>query len=411
MADVAQVTDEQVQQETSHRPHERTFQPEQLVSSMWGVEQPKIEQTQQAQTEQPKTEPAVTPATPEPPKTEEPKEEVFDENIYIKNNYGFDSPEALKQTVEEYKKLKEQVPQEQKWENEESKKVYELLRQGKIKEVTKYFSDQEQIDKYSSAEVNSATAEEIIKLGMKLSNDRLTKEDIDFKYKQEYGTPKQPTQRVTETEDEFAERMEEWKERVSDLEMKRVVDAKMAIPQLEQLKHKIVLPEIETKQVVNHTQPTQEELDAMKKYNDAYVQSSDASVKNFNGFSVKVKNEDVGIPEITIPYVVVDAEKNSLSQQMRDFVNSNYDANALFADRWVNEDNSLNTQRMAEDRYLLDNRDKIFQKLAEESATKAVEEFIKGKKKININETQTTQTQTFENEKSDFDKIRDSFFG
>jgi hypothetical protein len=406
MADTALVTDEQVQQPESHRPHEMTINSESLASKMWGVE----EQASTVAPIQEEKKPEVVAPVTETKIQEIPKEEVFDEADYIKKQYGYETAETLKQDLDNYKKLKE-APAEKSFENEQSKTVYELLKSGKIDDVVEFYQTQKKINTLTGAEVNANSAEEIIKLGMQLSNKLLTKEDIDFKYKQEYGLSKQPVQKLSETDEDFTERMDEWKERAAMLEMKKVVDAKMAVPQLEQLKQKIVLPEIENKPIETPKQRTQEELDAAVKYNEAYIKSVDASVKDLNGFSVKVKNEDIGLPETEITYSVIDAEKNILSQQMKDFVNANYDANALFADRWVNGDNTLNTSKIAEDRYLLDNRDRIFQKLAEDSANKAVEAYIKGKKNINIKDTHTTQTEDLTNEKSVSDVAREKFFG
>lgn len=406
MAEEALVADEQAQQQIS--PHEVTVS-ENLANQMWGVEP--------TQTVPIQVEPTIEVAAVVETKVEEkPKEEVFDEAVYIKNNYGYETPETLKQDLENYKKLKDTKPEELKFENDESKVIFELIRQGKKKEVREILDRQEKIELYTSVEVNSNTAEEILKFVIEAKNQSskspLTKEEIDFKYKQDYGTPKQPVQKLTETEDEFTERMDEWKERVATVEMRKVVDAKMSLPQLEQLKQKIVLPEIENRQTETSRQPTQEELDSANKYHEAYVKSVDASVKDFNGFSVKVKNEDIGLPETAITYSVIDAEKNILGQQMKDFVNANYDMNALFHERWVNEDKTLKTGKIAEDRYLLDNKDKIFQKIANDSANVAVEAYIKGKKNINFKDTQTTQTEVLtSNAQTDMDAIRQKIFG
>ncbi len=400
MADTALVTEELVQQENT--PQDTSISG-QLANSFWG-NQPTETPTAVAET----VTPTVVAPVVETPKIEEaPKEEVFDEAVYIKNNYGYESPEALKQAIEDSKKPREEI----KFENDESKTLFELVRQGKKKEVREILDRQEKLEQYTSTEVNAQTAESIIKLGMELSNKLLTKEDIDFKYRQEYGVPKEPIQKASETDEDFAERMELWNERKITAEMKKIVDAKMAVPQLEQLKQKIVFPEIESKPVETVRQPTQEELDKAKKYNDAYVQSVDASLKDFNGFSVKVKNEDIGLPEIEISYPLIDVERNVLSQQMKDFVNTNYDANALFANEWVNDDGTLNTRKMSEDRYLLKNRDKIIQKVAQDSATKAIEAFVKGKKNINLKETQTTMTEGLTNEKTEMDILREKVFG
>jgi hypothetical protein len=83
----------------------------------------------------------------------------------------------------------------------------------------------------------------------------------------------------------------------------------------------------------------------------------------------------------------------------------------LFAERWVNEDGTLKAAQIIEDRYLLANKDKIFQKLSEEAATKAIDAYIKGKKNIDIKETHQQGTVVItQGDKTEADLVRDQFF-
>lgn len=414
MADTSVLVEEQIQQQQP-RPGEITVSHEQLAGSMFGVqtEQPK---TEEHNSEQPKT---GQPVVQEQPKTEEQKpsteqqseEEILDANEWLKREFNWESEDAAKAEIAELRKLKEVKPNEFKFENEESKRLAEAIAKGDRKTVLNILETQDKIESFLTGEVSKDNAEDIIKLALKLKHKDLSDAEINFKFNKQYALPKQPIQSELESDEDFVGRKLVWEDQVKDIEMTKLIDAKLSRPELEQVKTKLVIPEIQ-KPEVQQKQLTQEELDAAKRFDEAYLRSVDDSLKGFTGFSVSVKNEAVGLPEISIAYSVMDTEKTSLSQEMKDFVNTGYDANALFANNWVNDDNTLNAKQIAEDRYLLANKDKIFQKLTLDAATKAIEAYVKGKKQININET--TQPGTAEmskGEKKEFDDVRDSFFG
>lgn len=185
------------------------------------------------------------------------------------------------------------------------------------------------------------------------------------------------------------------------------MEAKLAKPELDKLKSQIVLPDIS--QSSEQKPPTQEELDNAKKYDEGYIQSVDNSLKTFDGVTVAVKNEVVDFP---VTFGVTDEDKTMLSTLMKDFQKGNYDANSLFADLWVNEDKTLKTNEMIEDYYLIKNKKALFSKIANDSANKAIESYIKGKKKINVDETSNPGTTILSKEdKTELDEVRDSFFG
>lgn len=325
-------------------------------------------------------------------------------------DYGWETEEAAKSEIEQLRKLKDQKP-EYKFENDESKRLAEAISKGDRKTVLNILETQERLESLTTTDVNDNTAEAIIKLAMQLKSKangvELSEKEINYKFNKDYGIPKEPVIKDDELEDEFNARKLEWQEKVDDIKMARAIEAKLAKPELEKLKTQIVLPNISEN--VQQKPPTQEELDAAKKYDNDYVQSVDNSIKNFNGVTIPVKNEVVDFP---VSFGVTDEEKVTLSTLMKDFQKSNYDTNGLFADLWVNDDKTLKTDKMIEDYYFIKNKEKMLSKLANDSATKAVESYIKGKKNINVNETAQQGTAQINNEdKTEMDVIRDQFFG
>ena len=164
-----------------------------------------------------------------------------DINAYFKKEFNWDSADVAKQEIE---KLRTAQPAN-KYENEESRKVHELLMQGKIKEVTEIYRQQEQLESFATAEVTPELASDIIKLGIRVKNPSLTDKEIEFQYKQEYVHPKEPKQKLSEDDEEFQEKMDEWKELCDNIDMKRNIAAKMMQPELAAAKTKIQLPDID----------------------------------------------------------------------------------------------------------------------------------------------------------------------
>lgn len=388
----------------THRPHEITVQGQELNNQMWKLGEPVIQQ------EPKKDDPVIVqePVKVDPPVVIEPKkdEPAFDENKFIKDKFGWDNADAGKQELEG---LRNRV-KELDLTSEDGKKILTYLKEGKTKDLYNFLHEQEQVNRLVTSDLSDKNiATELVKFGISNKNKNLKPDEVDFLFNERFALPEKPVQGVSELDDDFTPRMDAWKKQVENVEKRLVIEAKLAQPELEQLKAKLILPDIEPQ--VKQKQPTQEELDADSKFAEAYLKSVDESLKNFSGFSVMVKNEAVGLPEVAVPYMVTDAEKTSLSQELNDFSKNGYNANSLFAQRWVNEDKTLNTKQIAEDRYLLQNRDKIFQKLAEESANKAIDAYIKGKKNIDINQTNVQQTAVItKDDKTEMDTLRDSFF-
>ena len=177
------------------------------------------------------------------------QEEVVDANEYLKTNLGYESWEAAKAEIEELRLLKANPTKaEIKYENEVSKKLAEAWMAGKTDEVYDYLNEQRQLERLTTAEVSKDTADEIIKLGMKLryKDEGLNETEIAYKFNKQYSIPKEPVELASETAEEFEQRHNDWKEQVADIEMSKIIDAKVAKRDLEAAKQKLVLPSVET---------------------------------------------------------------------------------------------------------------------------------------------------------------------
>lgn len=373
-----------------------------LGDMVFGEAKPNAEVEQKEATEQ-------TKETPQAAQTEQQsEEEILDENDYrnrwLKDKWGYDSEETFEKEFNELKQLKEKKPFE--FSNDDSKKVAELINEGKTKELRQFLETQERLSDLTTAEVTKDTAEDIIKLGMQLKYKDLSPSEIQYKFNKEFGLPKEPAQGDLESDDEFAARKSDWQEKVNDIITNRVIEAKLLKPELSKFKTELVLPTIERQEQQPQQQVSQKDLDAFKALQDTFVQNVQKSINSFNGFSVQVKDKDV---DYTVSYTPSTEEKSLIFNKVRQFTDAGFDANAIFAERWVEADGkTINEKQMQEDLFRLFGGSNAEKKLAVDAANKRLEAYLKEKKNVNI----APRTQgTFEpsmNNATEMDRLREA---
>jgi len=118
------------------------------------------------------------PAEPTTPAPEPPKEPNYLAEL------GFTDLDDAKAKIAEWQKLRDtpQTPQEIQFANEESKKVHQLLKEGKVKEVISYYTAKETL-----ANIDTMGQEEKLKLYIKMQNPKFDQELIDDEYKELYN--------------------------------------------------------------------------------------------------------------------------------------------------------------------------------------------------------------------------------
>lgn len=164
----------------------------------------------------------------------------------FKEKFGYEKPEDALTEIEQLRAFKANpTVAEIKFENDYSEKVFKAIQAGKTKEVYTMLAEQDRLDKFTSTEITKDNAADIIKMGMQLKYKDLTPQEIDYKFSKQYHIPKEPVQGATELDEDFAERKQQWQELVQDVEMSKIIDAKLAKPELETAKAKLILPDIE----------------------------------------------------------------------------------------------------------------------------------------------------------------------
>lgn len=327
------------------------------------------------------------------------KEEEYDyidPNEYIKQKLGF---ESFEEAAEELEKLKSN--KDFGFENETSRKFYEYAKEQKEEELLSFLQEKRKIERLASAEIKDAkTAEEIIKLSMYQKNKDLDQDEIEFLFKEKFSLPAKPEQSYEETDSEYEQKIANWENKVNEVTKRMVIEAKLARPEIEKIKENLVLPDISSQPA--ERQLTQEELDEQKRYLDSYYGSVDKAVNSFEGFTVNLKDEGT---EFNVTYVPSDEERQIVNEQLRYFAENDLDANMLFANRWVNDDNTINVEQMTRDLLLLQNEGKIAQKYVNEAANKKLTSHLKKQSNITIGETTSSGTFDASSRQTEMDKL------
>ena len=250
------------------------------------------QQPEPAQT--PATEPAAQPETPAqpnepttPPVEQKNEEPAIDVSEYIKSTYGYDNEDLLKQDIQELGTLREFRKQYTEFSDAESKRIYELLKEGKRSEVLSFLDSQVKIDRLLDADVNIQTAEDILKLQMQKQNPDLEQEDVDFMFNRKYSFPAKPVEKDTETPEEYEARVKDWERQIEVVQREMVIAAKQAKPELAKFKTELRLPDIEQKQEAP-TGPTQEELQKQAEAKKFVQERINSDYKNFTGFTEEI---------------------------------------------------------------------------------------------------------------------------
>lgn len=377
----------------------QTFNP--FSDNSWSEQRPDFSQPEQTTEQQP--EQATTTSSPD---TQEYEEEIVDADEWLKREFNWESADAAKAEIEELRKLRETASSQSEIEfaNEQSAKFFKLLQEGKEDDLYSFLENKKKIDRLTSTDLNNATAAEIIKLNMAQKYKDLTRDEIEYKFNKQFGIPNRPVQKDIETDEEYQDRLSNWESRARDVETELMIEAKLAKPELERFKSELVLPDIQFESQNQAQGPTQEELEAQSAMIDGFKKNVESALKSFDGFSVSVKDEEVEIP---LSYAVSDEERNVVASQLERFADSNFDANAVLAERWLKEDGrggyELNTNQIVRDLALLQSEGRINQKFVNDAAAKRLAEHIK--KTSNVTVTSRTPQQTFSPEqKSDREK-------
>jgi hypothetical protein len=300
----------------------------------------------------------------------------FDPNDFVRERFGF---ESVEQAEQEFKKLKEAPSFEFK--DDISKTLFDAIREGKADDVYEVLNQQKRLEKLTTSELNSEIAAEIVKTNIKNKHKSLSDEDVELLFYDQFFVPLKPEQGYDESDDDYAAKVSQWQSQVDYTERRLMIEAKVLKPEIEKLRSEITLPDIYNESA--RQAESQADFEIMQEARSIYERTLDSDFQSFSGFNVSVKDEDVEIP---ISFNVAEEERLAMKNDLEDF-----DTDLYFENRWFNKEGKPNVQQIMADKYLLENREKIFSKIANEAASQRLLAHLKKNGNININQTPTPQ--------------------
>ncbi len=319
-----------------------------------------------------KTEEAVIEKKKEEVDTPSSTNETIVEPFY--KRLGFEKEEDVENEI---KTLREKKPDEVKFEDEQSKQIYELLREGgdKKKEVRKFLETQEKLETLISSEVTKDNADEYLKLGMKLKYKELnlTDSELNHKFNKQFGLPKEPILDVDD-EDSVAEH-NEWKAKVAEIEIEKIIEAKLAKPELVKAKTELKLPEIAKQEGQQANEPNPELL---KEIRDKFLNKLESDYIKTDGFNTQVKDELVEIP---VTFKIPDEDKVAIKGRLEE----GFEVDDYINKRWFGEKGEPKIEQIISDIYQLENLDKVLSGVANNAANLRLVEARKQATNSNIN--------------------------
>lgn len=308
----------------------------------------------------------------------------------FKEKYGYQSADDVAKDIEEYRRIKESNLIAPDFENEQSRTLYNLIKEGKVKEVYNVLAQQERLESLTSLEVNKDNAADIIKYGMQLKYKDLTPQEIEYKFKKQFAYPKEPIQSDLETDDDFLARKQEWQELVSDIDVSKVIEAKLLKPELDAAKANIKLPEVQNNVDESYVQwrkslEEQPKIDAETK--EAYKTFKPESFKtelDFNDEANKINFKFEYVPDV------------EGFESVRAMLADN-----KFLETYINQDGTPNREQFLKDLYYGRN----IQKVLTEAMKQAKNATIKAQLPDNVNGSGLNRQNAQSQELSEFDKM------
>jgi hypothetical protein len=270
--------------------------------------------------------------------------------------------------------------------NDEAKKVFEHLSQGKIEDVLQVYNEQRRL-----ANLDKMGDVDAVKLLMEYKNPNFTSEDINDELSTKYQAekPEEPSEDDYIDDDAFSRAQKQYTRDLAKYEkdQKRLdrqlkLDANNAREQLTGYKKDIILPDINPSYA-----PSQEDLDKQKAFEEnhkaareAYLTSLKKTASEFKEIPFEFSDEGVVFKG---SYQIDDAERLTLENDLAnkhvidDILLPRYDKGGVY-----------DTRQLMEDIYFLNNREKIIKAAVKQAIAQTSLDNLKALKNIDLDQQQ-----------------------
>ena len=270
------------------------------------------------------------------------------------------------------------------WPNDTAKDIYDKLVTGNISELADMIYEQKVL-----SSLDNMSEADIVKLKMAYDYPDLTPEEIEEEFSSRFSVD-DDTDKSLMTDEELAQHNKKLEKASKALARELKKEVGVAKEYLSEMKQEIsfpdilsqiqnVQPQLNPEQVLNEFLQSQE-VEENKLYEQArqqYVTELSEGLKQFDGFNVSYKDEDV---QFDGKYSLTPEEKAGLTNSLQQF-----DLEEFYGARYY-KDGKYDTKQLAEDVYFLQNRDKIVNSLITQAVSKSKADLLKAMKNIDYND-------------------------
>lgn len=340
----------------------------------------------------------------EPQQTQEQVSEPVQESTPVEDTAQVQTPEATVEVKQETVVEQTFEPKPFEWKDDLSKTIYEKLVNKDVSELADILYEQKVL-----SSLDSMDDSDIIKLQMAYEYPDLTPEEIEEEFNSKYKVDTELDEDMYTQEELVAKRKEiEKQQKAINREMKKLVrEAKNSLSEMKQdIDFPDILSQIQSTsqaspdEVINQylTKQQQEQQAAYQESRKAFELSIQDGLKNFDGFSVNYKDEDVSFDG---KYSLTNEDKDALQGVLQ-----NFDLDSFYGNRYF-KDGKYDTKQLAEDVYFLQNRDKIVNAMVTQAVSKAKADILKGMKNIDYSNQPRPSTAA---NMSDYDEMVNTMF-
>ena len=230
--------------------------------------------------------------------------------------------------------------------DENSKVIYDYIREGKLKELNDFLSVQTQ-------DYSSKPQDQLIAEYLKAQNPEWTNEDIEDEMSSTYGLGLDEDLLTDQERRAYGRKLK--------------ADAKEALQFFESKKSEIKLPDLNPKS----NEPVIDQAELQAQAEEAYKQwesSVSESMKDFNKISIALKENE------QFDFAVGEDVANPLIEDMKML---GKDVSVFFKP-YISEDGKVNARKLAEDMAFLRNKEAIVRSAVTQQVAKAQEDWLKG---------------------------------
>lgn len=285
------------------------------------------------------------------------------------------------------------------WKDDLSKTIYEKLVNKDVSDLADILYEQKVL-----SSLDSMDDADVIKLSMAYEYPDLTPEEIEEEFNSKFKVETELDEDLYTQEELVAKRKEiEKQQKAINREMKKLVrEAKNSLSEMKQdIDFPDILSQIQNTNQVSPddvisqylTKQQQEQQAAYQESRKMFESSIQDGLKNFEGFSVNYKDEDVSFDG---KFSLTNEDKAELQGVLQ-----NFDLDSFYGNRYF-KDGKYDTKQLAEDVYFLQNRDKIVNAMVTQAVSKAKSDILKSMKNIDYSNQPRPSSSA---NRSDFDEM------